>query len=406
MYDCFLKRKYVLFLTLMLFISICGAAQTTITSSQFFQQQLQKATSSQSILGIQQNQSSFNPSWIEEIDIRTETRDFDWEDQQYMVRISPTTKKIRKAQKQLMSSIRQEAIHFKDDSYKDIVENSYETWLDAFEAFLELQVYRSLALVYSDIETVLFRLASQEKVKARDIMEVQEDIGETQVGIQLLENKIKQLLGGNQPDFNDMITLSTMIEKVNSLGENIIDQPKNTNRKGILEAEIALEEAERQRIFDFLQVQYNGPHTDVLSERISIGAGVKIPFSSGRAIKLEELKIEQALEERKLAVNKWKREEVQAAQKKEFQAAIADLRIYQQFQTEQNLKHAKLLSRLMQLENADPLLPLYQQVTERKQELEFVEITLGVYQSFVNYLEVTGNLYHLPFINYINETNN
>ena len=407
MYDCFFRGKYLFTLILFPCFTIFGLAQTTITSSQFFQQQLQKAASLPSSYGaIQQVPSTFNPSWIDEIDIRTETRDFDLENQQYLVRISPTTKKIRTAQKQLMSSIRKEAKYADENIHKDIIDNAYETWLDAYEAYLELQVNRSLLLVYSDIETVLFRLASQEKVKARDIMEVQEDIGQTEVDIQLLERKINHLLEGKQPIFDDLVSFPTMIDRINNAGAKVVDKSQNNLGKSILEAEIALEEAEGQRIFDFLQIQYNGPHTDVLSERISIGAGVKIPFSSDRAIKLEELKIEQAVEARKLEVNSWKLEEERIAQKKEFQAAVGELKIYEQFQSEQAIKHKKMLSQLMKLENVDPLLPLYQQVTERKQELELIEMKLAVYKSFLNYLEVTGDIYQMPFFNHMNETNN
>ena len=65
-----------------------------------------------------------------------------------------------------------------------------------------------------------------------------------------------------------------------------------------------------------------------------------------------------------------------------------------------------MLSQLMKLENVDPLLPLYQQVTEMKQELDLIEMKLSVYKSYLNYLEVTGDLYQMPFFNHMNETNN
>ena len=228
MYDCFFRGKYLFTLILFPCFTIFGLAQTTITSSQFLQQQLQKAASLSSSSGaLLKAPSIFNPSWIDEIDIRTETRDFDLESQQYLVRISPTTKKIRTAQKQLMSSIRKEAKYADENIHKDIIDNAYGTWLDAYEAYLELQVNRSLLLVYSDIETVLFRLASQEKVKARDIMEVQEDIGQTEIDIQLLERKINHLLEGKQPIFDDLVSFPTMIDRINNAGAKVVDKSQN-----------------------------------------------------------------------------------------------------------------------------------------------------------------------------------
>ena len=61
----------------------------------------------------------------------------------------------------------------------------------------------------------------------------------------------------------------------------------------ILDTEIRLEKAEKNRIIDFLQVRYQGPREDLLQERLSVSLGIEIPSSGSRKTKIRELNIEK-----------------------------------------------------------------------------------------------------------------
>jgi len=406
-----LKIKTQTFLWLLFsLLALQATAQSTITSTQYFQNQLQKLTTFEKENGISAaSTTSFKPSWLRDIDIRTETRDFDWERQQYLVRLSPSTRKIRAAQNQLHASI---AAKFSQDDksyYQDLIERLYEQWLDLYEINLQLKANKSLLLVYEDIETVLTRMAEYSTVKAKDILDSQRELLETQENIQRMEWIIGNEIEEGVPTFADMIPIDQVKLWMDNLSvissENSIENTKSSVRKNILAAEIELEEAEAQNIFDFFQIEYNGPHDDGLNERISIGAGLKIPFSSDRTIKLEELKLEKDLLDKKEVVAQYLQQELLEQKKKEFLIAVQELNIHHELYTVQEKKTNLLVEQLMQTKKVDPLLPLYQQVDFWEQRLEVIKMELKIYKIYLSYLKISGNLYNIPFTNYLTQIN-
>lgn len=393
-----------------LFFQVAALAQATLTSSQYFQVQLQRVKSFEQTNGVTStSKADFQPAWLEEIDIRTETRDFDWEEQQFLVRVSPSTRKIRAAQSQLYNSIVDKFAQEDNKYYRDIIEKSYEDWLNLYESHLQLTVYKSLLLVYEDIKTVLIRLASYDDVNAKDIIEVQEDILETSEKIEWLDWELEKELAGAVPSFEDMISVpeveAIVINYVND-SNNFLKNNRQDNRKNILSAEIALEEAEAKRLFDFFQIQYNGPHSDGLQERIAIGAGLKIPFSSDRALKIEELKLEKSMLDREQAIDKIMQQDILQQNKKEFSVAHKEWQQHRQINEEHEKQMNQLVQVLLQTKKLDPLLPLYQQITSHKKGLKEIQLKLKIYKLYISFLGENGLLFKMPFTNHLKQLNN
>ena len=72
--------------------------QTSFNISTYIQKRVETLDNS-SERSLPNNQ--FNPSWIDGMDIRTETDEFEFNRQRYLIRVSPNTPKIRAAQSNL-----------------------------------------------------------------------------------------------------------------------------------------------------------------------------------------------------------------------------------------------------------------------------------------------------------------
>ena len=82
------------------------SAQSSISTASFIKKNIQAF---QKKINSTPGSTSFETSWIKEMQLRTETKEFDFEQQSYTLRISPNSKKIRKAEVQLIRQLQEAA---------------------------------------------------------------------------------------------------------------------------------------------------------------------------------------------------------------------------------------------------------------------------------------------------------
>ena len=76
-------------------------------------------------------------------------------------------------------------------------------------------------------------------------------------------------------------------------------------------------------------------------------------------------------------------------------------RLFKTLTNRQNKKAAEIVRLAAQAEGATPLLTLNANVDKIKQQLNILKLELEIYESYLEYLALTGELFKRPFKNYL-----
>jgi len=396
------KVRNVFFMSVVCF-GLIGqlTAQTSITSTEFIQQYVVTVTNNEDASSLIDD---FRTSWLEELEFRTETRDFDIDQQQYTLRFKPTTKKLRDAQTNLSNLLKEEFLLKKALFGNELLVDAYKEWLELVMLQKEITIHNDLLVIYGDIEKVLLKLSQANQLNVKDFLEVKSDISNATIAIQTSEKIMSDYLADTPINTDDLLSLE---ELKFALTQQILPFPsimskqQDLNKNAVLEAEMALEQIEQKKLFDFFQLQYQGPHTDGLEERISIGTSINIPFSSKRSLKIQELELEQLIlleetqYEQAVKKNKINKEKIKLERLLDnYMLTKNELQIQQE-------EAMKFLVKIMQKEGVTPLLLLYNKVEQRKQALDLLKLKEDIYNTYIDYLEVTELLFVVPFRNFL-----
>ena len=96
----------------------------------------------------------FKPSWMNQIDFRTQTDEFNPDRQQYQFRFMPSSAGVRKAQKKLFQLSEEQALEEQSTLHWNYVEEAYESVLSLYELTQKLAIKEELLSVLLDKEQV------------------------------------------------------------------------------------------------------------------------------------------------------------------------------------------------------------------------------------------------------------
>ncbi len=336
----------------------------------------------------------FNAGWIDGMDIRTETDEFDFERQRYLFRVSPSTPKIRTAQTNLHQLYLKKADLKNSLLRKDFIEIAYEEVLVFYEAYRKLSIKEELLIVLQDQEKVWGKLSQVSKEIPKDWLEIQEDIAQLEIDIYKEANILStwEFQGLN---WEDLIPADSIL---NQLGNNTNNRfPLKARAYDvenlIIEREEELEQAEQKKLLDFVQVEYRGPHEDLLKERVSLTAAFRLPFSSGRKLKMEEIAIEkEMLQQERLAekqLNKYKEKD----SRNKLDLLIEELIFSKKLYAEQAKKMLSIAQKSSAMRGDNPLFTLYQKEAQIEKKLEVLKLEMAIYAEYLDYLKLTELLF-------------
>lgn len=386
---------------LLLSVSISLSAQSSISTATFIKQNIQAF---QKKINSTSTSSSLQTSWLKEMQLRTKTKDFDFEQQSYTLRMSFNPKAIRKAEVQAIRQL-QEAASLDQYAYGSIfLKMAYEDWLAIYGANQSLQFYKKLLISYQDIETVLLELGQFNNLNIKDLLKVQRDITDAEITIQTLQKKTQYYLPDQQADFSDLISIENIEQLVNGAFlavNNMQDDQRNRLKSEMLAAELAIKESEGNQWLDFVQVEFGGPYGDPFKEKISIGAGFRIPNGKAGQLAIEEIKIEQDQLRREIHAEQEIQQAKVSRKKQELIGLLEKGRLFKTLTNRQNTKAAEIVRLATQEEGATPLLMLNTNVDKIKQQLDLLKIEIEIYESYIDYLALTEQLFKRPFKNYL-----
>ena len=229
--------------------------------------------------------------WIEELNVRSETRDWKLRKQSYSLRLRPVSLGERRASSQLYNSWQQELIYLKLDEVYDQVADIHELWIDQDFISRQIELKKQIVALLSDVEKVNAKQSLIDANKLSLLLAVKSRIAEINNGIILDQkrryDKLRAISAQVQGDYilqADSIDVNGYIQ---SAKESLLatNRPYISNSDlldlQVLRNEMELEKAENNRVLDFVSLEYRGPHDNYLEERVSLGMSFNLPFFNG-----------------------------------------------------------------------------------------------------------------------------
>ena len=282
---------------LFVLLDLCKG-QENLNSATFFR----NATSQLDQLQLQGfgTKEEVNFPWIEQYEFRTETRDFDIGDQEYTIRVSPSTPKKRQAQKALYEHYAN-APQFENQEFRcDVFLDIHTDWTSLYLIEENILLLEKLVVIYEDKELVFQKMIEATDIPVDKIIGHEADKTKLKYSLNELSLQRDQILSkygyeNVQLDFQDFIQIDEIALKLNEsdLQLNHANLNELAYERDEIQKEMDLEMARKKQYFDFAQLRYEGPHTDLLNERLSLSIGFQIPNSGSRKLRVQELQIRQ-----------------------------------------------------------------------------------------------------------------
>jgi hypothetical protein len=171
----------------------------------------------------QANQDGELP-WLQELEFRTETNDFLWRQQEYVVRVTPNTKRQRIAQKEYHQAITELSKTEAELVFKNALFIRYKWLVEWLEVQQKITDKLVLKVIYEDKLTIEKRKVDNLDFEVTDLVKAEEDLLEIEAEIVELQAKKERLLdafqhltnGKNTPQFdgNSAITIEQIRNKM------------------------------------------------------------------------------------------------------------------------------------------------------------------------------------------------
>ena len=254
--------------------------------------------------------NTYKLPWIEELNVRSETRDWKLRKQSYSLRLRPVSLGERRASSQLYNSWQQELVYLKLDEVYDQVADIHELWIDQDFISRQIELKKQIVALLSDIEKVNTKQSLIDANKLSLLLAVKSRIAKINNGIILdqkrRDDKLRAISEQVQGDYileADSIDVKGYIQ---SAKESLLatNRPYISNSDmldlQVLRNEMELEKAENNRVLDFVSLEYRGPHDNYLEERVSLGMSFNLPFFNGNQLSIAKIKVEQEQEQYKI----------------------------------------------------------------------------------------------------------
>jgi hypothetical protein len=272
--------------------------------------------------------------------------------------------------------------------------------LDAFFVKKALDLNESILPFLEDQRLMLSKIGIDGEVAVYDYLDVQRKLELLTWNIEKAERIIDTL----RVDGASIVSIDQLSANVEALRLKLqLTYPEYYEDQLDLrriEDEYGLEEARINKVLDFVRINYNGPHTDLWEERVSIGVAMNIGRSEKRELDLVELKFDQELELEQI-------KQRQIDYRQETETALLKFR-------KANDAYNSFVSLLGRLESfsvlADKQRPsnkrdiikwLDLKIEEIKAQHELIELEENVYNAYLAWLDANGLFELYPTLNFL-----
>ncbi len=349
-------------------------------------------------------------SWIDKLEFRTETGNFDLSQQEYVFRLSPSSLRAKHRQSDLVHVMQtQYALQTREAVHESLV-TAYERLLDLIMLDREMNLVQRAVDIDQQHLAVLGQIGQVDGADLKDLMQVEEDrqqrlsrLNELSLTRQMLQRPLAASIPA--PAVEDLktypwVTDAQMVDMMRKGGGTTTPQVLEAqSRLDAVILEQRVEKAERQKVLDFVQSRYQQDPKDPFREEFSISMGVNIPYSKAGNIKRQELALEQLESEQKMSLL----QQQTVARLNDLQMEF-DLLIQQKQMQEEQWQNSflrKMETGSIPGLSAEPLLILEAKKARIKVDLRILDLEQKTFEVFMKWLDLSGTLSQTPLVNHL-----
>ena len=288
--------------------SLLATAQQTVTSTDILRTALQdEAYQQQQGNAAFFNQSSLNIPYLEELEFRTETHEFDPNLQEYALRFKFNSRRQVKVQKGINQEERSLRYYAQQAYLEELLFHRYQVLIDVWHHQQQLGFLTTQQPWYRDQEQLIRqRIAERGQRSYDDLLKLEDD----RLAFQQQQEKSSQQL-----QLLTRLCNNWLETPADSIVFSALPQPEDIalywqewqldtlvlpwsvqaqqTQKELASLELAAEQAEERNRLNFFQIRYQGDNNPILNEQLTLGVGVTLPFRSARSVKNQYLLLEQ-----------------------------------------------------------------------------------------------------------------
>ena len=337
--------------------------------------------------------------WIEELNVRSETRDWKLRKQSYSLRLRPVSLGERRASSQLYNSWQQELVYLKLDEVYDQVADIHELWIDQDFISRQIELKKQIVALLSDVQKVNAKQSLIDANKLPLLMAVKSRIAKINNGIILDQkrryDKLRAISEQAQGDYILEADSIDVKEYIQSAKESLLatNRPYISNSDmldlQVLRNEMELEKAENNRVLDFVSLEYRGPHDKYLEERVSLGMSFNLPFFNGNQLSIAKIKVEQEQEQYK--IEKVKQESLAKLTKikESISSNVYEYDSYNKLYSEIEAENLQLISNMERQAIINPSIKLNHRIQVIENKLSLLKIQESIVKNYLEYLRAT-----------------
>ena len=337
--------------------------------------------------------------WIEELNVRSETRDWKLRKQSYSLRLRPVSLGERRASSQLYNSWQQELVYLKLDEVYDQVADIHELWIDQDFISRQIELKKQIVALLSDVEKVNAKQSLIDANKLPLLLAVKSRIAEINNGIILDQkrryDKLRAISEQAQGDYILEADSIDVKEYIQSAKESLLatNRPYISNSDmldlQVLRNEMEFEKAENNRVLDFVSLEYRGPHDKYLEERVSLGMSFNLPFFNGNQLSIAKIKVEQEQEQYK--IEKVKQESLAKLTKikESISSNVYEYDSYNKLYSEIEAENLQLISNMERQAIINPSVKLNHRIQVIENKLSLLKIQESIVKNYLEYLRAT-----------------
>lgn len=352
--------------------------------------------------------NEYKMPWLEEINVRSETRDWRLREQRYSLRLRPISLGERRASSKLYNSWQQEIMYLKQDRVYDKVADIHEDWIKQDFISRRILLNKEILDLLNDVEKVAVKQSAINADKLSSLLTVRNRMATINNYITLKatsrEKVLKELSKSIEGDYSiaaDTIDIESYMQAIKEV--LILPSKANVSQSDFLDLqtldnEMELERAEQNRVLDFVALQYRGPHDNDLEERVSLGMSFNLPFFTSKKLSIAKLQVEKEREQYRMEERKEESLQKIINIKSSILTQLNEYDSYLRLYTNIERENLQLINNMEEQSFINPTIRLNHEIQVLDHKIALLNLKENMIQSYLEYLKATDK-YQLGITN-------
>ncbi len=351
---------------------------------------------------------------VESMEIRTETDEFVFDQQEYLIRFDLNSRDERKAYDKVLAT-NQLIYKYKQEEYiGERVEGVYRKLIDYYFYERELDIVKEKLIILRDRKMILNKLLAQsDNVSIEnwlsnqdDIISAMSDSVQLDQSIRILDSMLFDRSNGGRSEinFDDIISISTIKNVMDTYmlsGQASVSLKIASAEESMAKAEYELEEAETNKWLQWVQVRYQSDNDVVFQNELAFSTSINLPNKSTNKAKKNEAALDVLDSKYKKILQSEKFERELISVKLKLESAIIQYENLKSMVASQSLDQT--YQNYISIGNVSPLVLLEIKGNMNRYEGKLVEERKDIYEAYLDLLKLSSLLVSSPRVNFISD---